>query len=153
MENVLTSLPTIISDGAIYSTIPGNVSLAQVATRDIAGAAAHFLKNGDPGRHIVDVFGPEEITFSQLAETLTRVLKKQIRHVVVPREQLRAGMQAAGISPDGAEQLLELQDGIAQGRLRGVAKQSWKGKMTFEEFAQQVVLRAYKSQPDMAKAG
>lgn len=153
MENVLSSLPTIIADGAIYSTIPGNVSLAQVATRDIAAAAAHYLVDGDPGRRIMDVFGPEEISFNQVAEALTQVLKRQVRHVLIPREQLRAGMLAAGISPDGAEQLLELQDGVAQQRLKGVAAEAWKGKMTFEEFAQQVVLRAYKSQPSMAKAG
>jgi len=153
MENVLSSLPTIIADGVIYSTIPGSVSLAQVATRDIATAAEHYLVNGDRGQHIVDVFGPEEITFNEVAETLSVVLGRPVKHLQVPREKLRAGMLAAGISPDLAEQLLELQDGIANGRLKGVADDALGGKTTFGEFARQVVSRAYKSQPGMAKAG
>jgi uncharacterized protein YbjT (DUF2867 family) len=153
MENVLMSLPTIVGQGAIYSTIPGSASLSQVATRDIATAAAHHLLNDDGGRHTVDVFGPEDITFDEVADTLAQVLRRAVMHVQVPREQMRAGMQAAGISPDGAEQLLELNDAIAQGLLKGVAEAGWKGKMTFEEFAQQVVMRAYHSQSGMAKAG
>jgi len=153
MENVLSSLPTIVAQGAIYSTIPGNVALAQVATRDIAAAAAQYLLNGDRGRYVVDVFGPDEITYQEIADTLAQVLGRAVMHVQVPREQLRAGMQAAGISPDAAEQLLELQDAIAHGRLKGVAETGWKGKMTFSEFARQVVLRAYNSQSGIAKAG
>ena len=153
MENVLSSLPTISGQGAIYSTIPGSASLAQVATRDIAAAAAHHLVNGDPGRHIVDVFGPDEITFNEVADTLAQVLGRPVMHVQVPRDQMRAGMQTAGLSADAAEQLLELNDAIAQGMLKGVAETGWKGKMTFAEFARQVVARAYNSQSGMAKAG
>jgi uncharacterized protein YbjT (DUF2867 family) len=153
MENVLTSVPTIIDQGSIYSTIPGNVSLAQVATRDIAAAAAHHLVNGERGRHVVDVFGPDDITFNEVASTLADVLGTPVTHVQVPKDQLRAGMLGAGISADAAEQLLELQEGIAAGRLKGVAKTGWKGKMTFAEFARQVVLRAIRSRSDMAKAG
>jgi len=40
--NVLTTLLTIAMHGAIYSTIPGSVSLAQVATRDIAAVLQSF---------------------------------------------------------------------------------------------------------------
>jgi len=153
MENVLSSLPTIIGQGAIYSSVPGDASLAQVATRDIAAAAAHHLVNGDPGHNVIDVFGPDEITFNELADTLAQVLGRAVMHVQVPREQLRSGMQAAGISADGAEQLLDLNDAIARGRLKGVAKTGWEGKTPFAEFVRQVVLRAYNSQSGMAKAG
>lgn len=151
MENVLSALPTIAAQGAIFSTIPGKVTLPQVATRDIAAAAAQLLLNGDPGQHVVDVFGPEDISFDQVAHTLAEVLDVPVKHVQVPREQLRAGLLAAGLSPDISNQLLELNDAIAQGRLQGVAKTGIKGKTSFAEFARQVVVRAYRHQT--AKAG
>ncbi len=151
MENVLMSLPTIVAQGSIFSTIPGNVTLPQVATRDIAAVAAELLLNGDRGRHVLDIFGPEDISFNQVAQTLSEVLAVPVKHVQVPREQLRAGLLAAGLSPDGSDQLLELDDTIAQGRLRGVAESGRQGKTTFAEFARQVVVRAYRHRT--AKAG
>jgi len=151
MENVLASLPTIVAQGSIFSTIPGNVRQPQVATRDIAAVAAELLLNGDRGRHVVDVFGPEDIGFNQVAQTLSEVLAVPVAHVQVPREQLRAGLLAAGVSADLADQLLELYDAIAQGRLHGVAESGRQGKTTFAEFARQVVVRAYRH--DTAKAG
>jgi uncharacterized protein YbjT (DUF2867 family) len=151
MENVLTALPTIAMHGAIFSTIPGSVSLAQVATRDIAAVAAELLLNGDRGRHVVDVFGPEEISFNRVAQILSDVFGVPVAHVEVPREQLRAGMLAGGLSPDLADQLLEMYDAIARGRLQGTAESGRKGNTSFAELARQVVLHAYRHQT--AKAG
>ena len=151
MENVLTSLPTIVAQGAIFSTVPGNVTQPQVATRDIAAFAEELLLNGDRGRHVVDIFGPEDISFNQVAQILSEVLAVPVAHVQVQREQLRAGLLAAGVSADVADQLLELYDAIAQGRLHGVAESGRQGKTTFAEFARQVVIRAYRHHT--AKAG
>ena len=151
MENVLTSLPTIVARGSIFSTVPGNVTQPQVATRDIAAVAAELLLNGDRGRHVVDVFGPEDISFDQVAQTLAEVLAVPVKHVQVSREQLRSGMLAAGLSPDFSDQLLEMYEAIAQGLLQGVADSGRQGKTTFAEFARQVVVRAYRHHT--AKAG
>jgi len=100
---------------------------------------------------VVDIFGPEDISFNQVAQTLSDVLAVPVAHVQVPREQLRAGLLAAGVSADIADQLLELNDAIAQGRLHGVAESGRQGKTTFAEFARQVVVRAYRYHT--AKAG
>jgi uncharacterized protein YbjT (DUF2867 family) len=151
MENVLSSLPTIVARGAIFSTIAGNVTQPQVATRDIAAVAAELLLNGDRGQHVLDVFGPEDISFDQVAQTLAEVLGVPVKHVQVSREQLRSGMLAAGLSPDFSDRLLELNEAIAQGWLHGVAESGRQGKTTFAEFARQVVVRAYRHYT--AKAG
>jgi len=151
MENVLSSLPTIVARGSIFSTVPGNVTQPQVATRDIATVAAELLLNGDRGQHVLDVFGPEDISFDQVAQTLGEVLGVPVKHVQVSREQLRSGMLAAGLSPDFSDQLLELNEAMAQGLLHGVAESGRQGKTTFAEFARQVVVRAYRHYT--AKAG
>jgi len=151
MENVLSSLPTIVAQGKIFSTIPGDVTLPQVATRDIAGVAAELLQNGERGRQVLDVFGPEDISFNQVAQTLAEVLALPIQHVQIPPEQLRAGMLSSGLSAEVADQLLELEDAIARGMLHGVAETGREGNTTFAEFARQVVTRAYRHYT--AKAG
>src|SRR3954462_5206862 len=84
MENVLGSLPTIASDGAIYATTPGSATAEQVATADIAEAAANYLLRGPHGHHAVDVSGPENISFDEVAATVGEAIGKPVRHVQIP---------------------------------------------------------------------
>jgi uncharacterized protein YbjT (DUF2867 family) len=145
MENVLGSLPTIASDGAIYATTPGTATAEQVATADIAEAAANYLLRGPHGHHAVDVSGPENISFDQVAATLSEAIGKPVRHVQVPPDALKAALTSAGLSADLAAELVELQQAMADGRLsEQVGDLRWKGKVTFAKFAQEVIKPAYR---------
>jgi uncharacterized protein YbjT (DUF2867 family) len=145
MENVLSSLPTIASDGSIYAAMPGSATSEQVATADIAEAAAHYLLRGPRGHHAVDIFGPENISFDQVAATTGEAIGKPVRHVQVPPDALKSALTSAGISTDLAGELVELQQAMADGRLREqVGDLRWKGKVTFAQFAQEVMKPAYR---------
>ena len=145
MENVLSSLPTIASDGAIYGTQPGAATAEQVATPDIAEAAAHYLLRGPRGHHAVDIAGPENISFDQVAATVGEAIGKPVRHVQIPPDALKAALSSAGLSADLASQLVELQKAMADGLLRAlVGDLRWKGKTTFKEFANEVIKPAYR---------
>jgi uncharacterized protein YbjT (DUF2867 family) len=145
MENVLSSLPTIASDGAIYAAMPGSATAEQVATADIAEAAAHYLLRGPRGHHAVDIFGPENITVDQVAATVGEAIGKPVRHVQIPPDALKAALTSAGLSADSASELVELQQAMADGLLReGVGDLRWKGKVTFAKFAQEVIKPAYR---------
>lgn len=145
MENVLGSLPTIASDGAIYATTPGTATAEQVATADIAEAAANYLLRGPHGHHAVDVSGPENISFDQVAATVSEAIGKPVRHVQVPPDALKAALTSAGLSADLAAELVELQQAMADGRLsEQVGDLRWKGKVTFAKFAQEVIKPAYR---------
>lgn len=145
MENVLSSLPAIKADGAIYSTIPSNVTADQVATADIAMAAAHYLLRGPRGHHVVDVFGPESVSFGQVAAAVGDAIGKPVRHVQIPPDALKEALTSAGLSADLAAQLIELQQALADGLLRECAGNlRWKGKITFTQFANDVVGPAYR---------
>ena len=145
MENVLSSLPTIASDGAIYGTQPGAATAEQVATPDIAEAAAHYLLRGPRGHHAVDICGPENISFDQVAATVGEAIGKPIRHVQIPPDALKAALSSAGLSADLASQLVELQQAMSDGLLRAlVGDLRWKGKTTFKEFANEVIKPAYR---------
>ena len=145
MENVLSSLPTIASDGAIYATHPGSAKAEQVATADIAEAAAHYLLHGPRGQHAVDILGPESISFDQVAATIGDAIGKPVRHVQIPPDAMKAALSSAGLSADLAAQLVELQQAMAEGRLSDlVGDLKWKGKTTFKEFANVVIKPAYR---------
>ena len=145
MENVLSSLPTIAADGAIYSTAPGSVTAEQVATADIAEAAAHSLLRGPRGHHAVDILGPENISFDQVAATVGEAIGKPVRHVQIPPDALKNALTSAGLSADLAAQLLELQQAMTDGVLRAVVGDlRWKGKSTFKQFANEVIKPAYR---------
>ena len=145
MENVLSSLPTIASDGAMYATMPGSAKSEQVATADIAEAAAHYLLRGPRGHHTIDVFGPENISFDQAAATVGEAIGKPVRYVQIPPGALKAALTSAGLTADLAAELVELQQAMADGRLREqVGDLRWKGKLTSAKFAQEVIKPAYR---------
>ena len=145
MENVLSSLPTIASDGAIYAAMPGSTTSEQVATADIAEAAAHYLLRGPRGHHAVDVFGPESINFDQVAATVGGAIGKPVRHLQIPPDALKAALTSAGLSADLAAELVEMQQAMSDGLLRElVGDLRWKGKVTFAKFAQDVIKPAYR---------
>jgi uncharacterized protein YbjT (DUF2867 family) len=145
MENVLASLPTIVSDGTIYSVIPGGVELEHVATADIAAAAAHYLLHPVPGHYIVDVLGPEKISYDYVAEVVGQVIEKPVKHVQIPASALKSALLTAGLSEDYANELVELDQAIATGGLNILeGNTTWRGKKTFLEFAHEVIAPAVK---------
>ncbi len=144
MENVLSALPTIVHDSAIYSVVPGSAALRQVATADIAAAAAHYLLKGPSGQHVVDVSGPEKITFDQVAAAVSAASGAPVKHVQVPPDVLQAALTASGLTPDLANQLVELQQAIASGLLQAIGDAEWHGDLRFSQFAESVVAPAYR---------
>ena len=145
MENILASLPTIISDGNIYSNVPGSVTAPQIATADIAAISADVLLAGRDGQHIFDLAGPEDISFDQVAETLSKTIGKTVRHVVVPDESLVAGLVSAGISSELAREFVEMQHAVAEGMSHEfLGEQKLTGKTSFAQFAREVFLPIYR---------
>ena len=153
MENVLSSLPTIISDGAIYGVSPGTTKAPQVATSDIAEIAADQLVMPPNGHRVVDIVGPENISFDESAEILSGTIGKSVRIVTVPGEALKQGLLKAGLSLETAELFLEMEEALARGlalQFRGDEKLA--GRITFQQFAKEVFLPAYRDAGRMARA-
>jgi uncharacterized protein YbjT (DUF2867 family) len=93
----------------------------------------------------VDVFGPESISFDQVAATVGGAIGKAVRHLQIPPDALKAALTSAGLSADLAAELVELQQAMSDGLLRElVGDLSWKGKVTFAKFAQDVIKPAYR---------
>ena len=143
MENIFFSLPTIIGQGSIYTSIPGSVKAWFIATQDIAEIAAEFLLNPIDGHHVVDIIGPQEISLDEWARIAGQAVGKEIRVVTVPGDKLKAAMSQGGTSPEMAALLVEMEEAFPKilGQFKGEQKRS--GKVTFLQFAREVFAPAY----------
>ena len=152
MENVFFSLPTIIGQGSIYTSLLGSVKAPLIATADIAEVAAEFLLEPIDGHHVIDIVGPQEISLDEWARIAGQSIGKQIRVVTVPGEKLKAAMSQSGVSPEMAALLVEMEEAYPkiQGHFKGEQKRT--GKVTFLQFAREVFAPAYNKAVQLAAA-
>lgn len=144
MENIFFSLPTIINLGSIFSSVSGSVKAQFIATRDIAEIAAEFLLKPVDGHHVIDIVGPQELSFDEWARIAGEAISKLIRVVTVPADKLKAAMNQSGMSPEMAALLVEMEEASPNilGQFHGDQKRT--GKITFSQFAREVFAPAYK---------
>jgi len=144
MENVFFSLPTIIGQDSIYTSITGSVKAPFIATQDIAEIAADFLLNPIDGHHVIDVVGPQEISLEEWAHIAGQAIGKQIRVVTVSGDKLKVAMSQGGMSPEMAALLVEMEEAYPkiQGQFKGEQKRT--GKVTFPQFAREVFAPEYR---------
>ena len=109
MQNLLWSADTIKAQGALFSTL-GAARVSHVDARDIAEVIATAL--AEPiDRHaglIHLVTGPAAVTFTEIAETFTRVLGAAVRHADLTDEALKDGLRSSGQPEWQATALVEL---------------------------------------------
>lgn len=92
-QNTLMNAASISGQGVLYGT-SATVGLSMIDSRDVALTAATLLTgNGHSGR-MYDLTGPAAITHTQIAETLSTTLERQVRFQEVPAEQAREGLRA-----------------------------------------------------------
>ena len=143
MENVFFSMPTIVAQGAIYTTLQGSVKAPIIATQDIAEVAAEFLLKPIDGHHVVDIVGPQEISLDEWARIAGQAIGRQIHVVTIPGDKLKAAMSQSGMSPEMAALLVEMEEAIPKiQQFKGEQKRT--GKVTFSQFARDVFAPAYK---------
>ena len=144
MENVFFSLPTIIGQDSIFTSIPGSMKAPFIATQDIAEVAAEFLLKPVHGHHVIDIVGPEEISFDEWARIAGQAIGKPIRVVTVPGNKLKTAMSQSGMSPEMAALLVEMEEAFPKivGDFKGEQKRT--GKVTFSQFAREVFAPRYK---------
>jgi uncharacterized protein YbjT (DUF2867 family) len=108
MQNLLDSAPTIIASGEFFGA-SGDGKAALVDARDIAAVAAELLtEDGRPGE-VLEVSGPEALSFADVASGFATVLEKPVKYLDVPAEALKDGMVNAGVPEWLAADLVTLQ--------------------------------------------
>ncbi|MBV8952756.1 MAG: SDR family oxidoreductase [Solirubrobacterales bacterium] len=108
MQNVPDStMPSIGPDGVFYGNAgPGRISM--VDTRDVAAVAAVLLTQTVRASELLDVTGPEALTYHDVAERLSTTLGRPVSYVEAPDEAVRRALSGLGIGDWMASGLVEL---------------------------------------------
>ncbi|MEZ4387169.1 MAG: NAD(P)H-binding protein [Candidatus Krumholzibacteriia bacterium] len=119
MENTLMQIGNILNTGSLSTSFPAGTRFPMIATRDIGVRAAELLHRRDwRGARVMELQGPGEISYDDVAQILSDLLGRPISHVTVTREQLVAAIAGMGVSRVMAESLGELSEAIATGLVR-----------------------------------
>jgi uncharacterized protein YbjT (DUF2867 family) len=131
-----------MSGGAIAP----NLSMAMIATRDIADVAACALKARDwTGVVVRELLGPRDLTYAEATRILgTRIGKPDLEYVQLSYANFEAALVQAGLSPDFAALYAEMARAFNDGRVKPVeGRRSENTTPTrFEDFAE-TLARAY----------
>lgn len=117
VENVGSMLGAVNAQSVLPSTFDPAKRIPMIATRDIGEAGAKALLEGPAeGRGaIVELAGPREVSFHDVAKELSALLGREIETVHVPREGVAGALQQAGLTPDLAGLYAEMSAGIDDG--------------------------------------
>ena len=98
MQNLLSSASSVASDSALYMNM-GKGRVGTIDGRDVGVFAAKVIEH--PDRHVGKIYnptGPESIDMAAAAETLSRVLGKQVNYVALPQDAAQQVMLGLGLS-------------------------------------------------------
>ena len=116
MQNAVTFMgKTIRTEGAFYSA-SGQARISHVDVRDIAAVAVKALTAPDHEGKVYTLSGPEALTYDEMADELSKVLRRGISHVSLPPTDLRDGMLAEGMPEAIADRMLDLERYFREGR-------------------------------------
>ncbi|MGV3651983.1 MAG: SDR family oxidoreductase [Devosia sp.] len=112
-ENNLMTAGQVIASGQLFG-LEGDRGTAYVARADTARTAAGALLSAE-GKSIADVTGPAVVTNLDLAKLLSRISGKTVVSIPLSVEQLRGGMQGAGLPAPLVDILVAFQRDATQG--------------------------------------
>lgn len=114
-ENILMQLDAIRHQNAIFQPGPGDIAYPQIATRDIADAAARLLLHRDwSGKRIHGLHGPRDLSFNEVAEILSEVTGRSIQYVTLGPEEARQIFSSLGMGPAFVQGYLDMETSLAQ---------------------------------------
>jgi uncharacterized protein YbjT (DUF2867 family) len=109
MDNLLRQAQLIRDQGMFTSPIRGAVTAPSCATRDITAVAASLLLDDTwSGVDEVPVLGPEDLSWFDMATTMSRVLERPIRFQQVSGDDYTNRLTQFGMSDAMAQAMLDM---------------------------------------------
>jgi uncharacterized protein YbjT (DUF2867 family) len=116
LQNILTYFaPSIRAQGAFYSSM-GNTRTSFLDVRDIAAVAAKALAGGQHDGKTYELNGPEALTYSEVAEKISKHAKIPAHYVDIPVDAQRKAMLDQGMPDWQVTALLDLQTYYTSGK-------------------------------------
>ncbi|QFG22978.1 NAD(P)H-binding protein [Actinomadura sp. WMMB 499] len=98
--------------GVLATSFAPDAPMPWVDPRDIGDVvAARLLNDAWRGRVVQAVHGPEDLTFTRVAEVLTGVLGRPVRLEARSDDDVRSGLRAAGLHPTAVEGIVGMTAG------------------------------------------
>ena len=113
-DNLLGTLPNALATGT-WSTATDNNGRHSVTREDCAQADAAALVSSHTTNHIYDITGPAPVTAEQVANIVSEITGRPLKHVSITHEQLEAGLKAAGLPPTLVSALVGFDVATARG--------------------------------------
>lgn len=109
--NLLLDLDAL-AKGVLTTSVDPHTPLPWVAPRDIGDVvAARLLNDAWQGRVVQAVHGPEDLTYTRVAEILTGALGRPIRLEIVSDDDARDALRSAGLPPGAVEGIVGMTTG------------------------------------------
>jgi uncharacterized protein YbjT (DUF2867 family) len=120
MENLLLNIDLINSQGITGSAIRGDVTMALIATKDIAAYAAERLAQRDfAGSSVHYLLGQRDLTMSGASRIIgKRIAKPGLPYVTFPYDEAEKAMVAMGVSPDMSRIYVEMARAFNEGTIK-----------------------------------
>ena len=139
MENISSSISSILYENEIALPLKGDIPLYMVAARDIGWKVADFLERTDPVGHIVyDFVGPHDISYEDVTNILGQTFDiPNLKYVQISYEDERDQLLKAGMNPKTVELMLEMFQAFNDNKIKPTQKLTEEhcGTTTFAEFA------------------
>jgi uncharacterized protein YbjT (DUF2867 family) len=110
MQNVLTYYAPSIREQAVFYAAMGNARVSFLDVRDIAIVVAEVLRGGGHNGQTYELNGPEALTYTELADKISRQAGVPAQYVNIPLEALRKAMLDQGMPEWQVTALLELEE-------------------------------------------
>jgi len=148
MENTLAQVGTIQAMGTAAGPLRGDLKLPFIATQDIGEAAAAALKKLDfNDRQTLELHGQRDISMNEVAAIIGAAIgQRDLRYLHLPDEQVQPVLTQLGMSPKGADLLLEMAAALNSGLMRPLERRSPQNTTptSYETFVAKVFVPAYK---------
>jgi uncharacterized protein YbjT (DUF2867 family) len=116
LQNIVSYYaPSIRAQGAFYAAM-GNARVSYLDVRDIAAVAAEALLGGEHDGKTYELNGPEAVTYTELADRITKQTGVVAKYVDIPLEAQRQAMLDQGMPEWQVTALLDLQAYYTGGR-------------------------------------
>ncbi len=109
MQNVVTFMGETIKAEAAFYSASGEAKISHVDVRDIAAVAVKALTEPTHAGKAYMLTGTEALTYDELANELSKVLGRPIRHISLSPSDLKHGMLAEGMPEAIADRMLDLE--------------------------------------------
>ena len=116
-QNVVTYFAPSIRGQGVFSGAIGNARVSLLDVRDIAVVAAKALGAG--GQHSGQTYelnGPEALTYTEIAEKISRHAGRPVQYMDIPAEAQRKAMLDQGMPAWQVDALLDLQEYYTSGK-------------------------------------